>query len=242
MREIQFRGRDDSGKWQYGNLVRYKEPDGEDVICIVGTERCEVSAELAFVPVDEKTVGQFTGLIDKQCRDIYEGDIIRVEFIDGSGGNHLIGWNEKFGSFGCMNRYELKSIAEGYDFAAFNGYVLDAYRRKAVIFEVVGNIHDNPELMESNLEPKAHLCKVCGNCGYFMRYVRRDGTPDKSGDCGSIGMNKECYEGVNPFNSDYTPILHVEENEDACGFFNENRTERVRKYIKAHPKIYVQKK
>lgn len=83
-------------------------------------------------------------------------------------------------------------------------------------------------------------CKKCGHCGYFMRYVRRDGTPDHDGDCGSVAMNKECYEGVNPFTSDSTPILQVDETEDACGLFRTSPTSFVKKYIKSHPGLYVQ--
>ena len=89
-------------------------------------------------------------------------------------------------------------------------------------------------------EPKVHVCDICGNCGYFMRYVTPEGDPDSYGDCGSIGMNKECYEGVNPFEDDGTPILQVDENERACGFFKLNRTRRIRKYIKDHPDLYKQ--
>ena len=139
MRTIKFRGRDiKTGKWFFGN---YYDRDTKGNTHIANLDE-------GCLTIDPETVGQFTGLKDKKGQDIYEGDIICVKFIDGSGGNNLIGWNEEFASFGCMNRYEYRSIKEGYDFAAFNGYVLDAYRRKSIIFEVVGNIHDNPELLE----------------------------------------------------------------------------------------------
>ena len=83
---------------------------------------------------------------------------------------------------------------------------------------------------------------ICGRCGYFMRYTNHsDGTIDKLGDCASISMNKECYEGKNPFKHEYIPILQVEENEDACVFFKTNATKRVKEYIKKHPKFYLQK-
>jgi hypothetical protein len=83
-------------------------------------------------------------------------------------------------------------------------------------------------------------CKKCGQCGYFMRYVRHDGTPDHDGDCGSIEMNKECNEGVNPFNDDEAYLLQVDETENACGLFKKNRTRRIKDYIKKHPQFYVQ--
>lgn len=82
--------------------------------------------------------------------------------------------------------------------------------------------------------------KTCGECGYFMRYVDTNGKADHYGDCGSIGMNNECYEGNNHFKDPDESLLQVDEKEDACGFFKANRTKRVRKYIKDHPNDYVQ--
>ena len=87
---------------------------------------------------------------------------------------------------------------------------------------------------------KNSKCKTCGECGHFMRYVRYDGKPDHDGDCASIGMNKECNDGVNPFNVDDAYLLQVDGNENACGFFRKGRTPRVRAYIKKHPDFYVQ--
>jgi hypothetical protein len=99
-----------------------------------------------------------------------------------------------------------------------------------------------PEYFEKPKEKEPEVCDKhkCGQCGYFMRYVKHDGTPDHDGDCASIGMNKECYEGKNPFTSECTPILQVDEREDACGFFRSTRTKRVLAYIKEHKRYYVQ--
>lgn len=87
---------------------------------------------------------------------------------------------------------------------------------------------------------KRKECRKCGKCGYFMRYVRHDGTPDHDGDCACIEMNKECNEGHNPFEDDNYSLVQVDENEDACGLFKKNRTRRVKDYIKKHPQFYVQ--
>lgn len=123
MRTIRFRGKDESGEWQYGNLVRYKEDDGEEVTCIVATERCEVSAELAFVPVDEKTVGEISDLLDKDGKEIYEDDVIEC------------------GS----KRYVCEFIEGGFEFRDLSDGELIL---KAIVIHshVIGNIHDNPEL------------------------------------------------------------------------------------------------
>lgn len=87
----------------------------------------------------------------------------------------------------------------------------------------------------------------CGDCGYFMRYVDYSGKPEHDGDCGSIAMNKECNDGVNPFrvyydDERYVPILQVDEKKDACALFKTNRTKRVRNFIKEHHGIYFQKR
>ena len=84
---------------------------------------------------------------------------------------------------------------------------------------------------------------TCGQCGHFMLY---SGNNEHDGDCASIQMNKECYDGISPFlhnnYDEYIPILQVDCNEEACGFFRTTRTPRVKKYIKEHPEFYKQLK
>jgi len=82
--------------------------------------------------------------------------------------------------------------------------------------------------------------KKCGKCGYFMRYINYKGQPSHLGDCANIQMNKECYDGINPFNDEDEQLLQVEENETACNGFKENMTKRVMDYINEHPSLYVQ--
>lgn len=90
-----------------------------------------------------------------------------------------------------------------------------------------------------DIKPEIDKHKTCGECGYFMRFIK-DGKPYYLGHCASIGMNKECLDGINPFRED-DEILQVEENEEACGYFKVDRPVRVRKYIKNHP-IYSNKR
>lgn len=92
----------------------------------------------------------------------------------------------------------------------------------------------------SHEKEKRKRPKKCGECGFFMRYVRSDGQPDHDGDCASIGMNNECNEGNNHFKDPDESLLQVDESEVACGFFKAKRTKRVRDYIKRHPQLYVQ--
>lgn len=143
MRTIKFRGRSLDGKeWYHGDL-EYNRVD--NIARIHTYDKDGYYIRQYYVNPD--TVGQFTGLQDKNGKDIYEGDIMYSEFSDGSGGYSLIGWNEREASFGMMDAYSYQSKQEGYDFPEFKNYVLIAHLQKALICEVVGNIYDNPELL-----------------------------------------------------------------------------------------------
>ena len=137
MRQIKFRAQDiASNKWLYGDL-RYHKDD----VCIFEQEGNKGEQ------VKRDTVGQFVGLHDRKDREIYEGDILFVEFADKSGGNQLVGWNEETASWGIMNKYEYQSLKDGDDWPEFKNHTLIAFLKHAIICEVIGNIHDNPELM-----------------------------------------------------------------------------------------------
>lgn len=132
MREILFRGkREDNGEWIEGYLVR--RPSAIQV-----GEHCspwaidrppndpDDSGEVRFV--DGNTVGQFTGLTDKNGRKIFEGDVVRYPWM----ALVKIQYNEKRACF----------FVEGQSWIG----AVDGYSEKDS--EVVGNVHDNPELLE----------------------------------------------------------------------------------------------
>ena len=161
MKQVKFRGKEaKTGGWLYGYYVEQHMPeyDNDQPELITGYTHLPVlfndepghRNSCYWHEVVYNTVCQFTGLQDKKGVDIYDGDIIYVKFADGSGGYHLVGWNEENASWGIMDAYSYQAQKEGYDFAEFKNYVLIAFLRNALIFEVAGNIYDNPDLLETN--------------------------------------------------------------------------------------------
>ena len=124
MRGILFRGkRKDNGEWEYGSFVQLNT--------VNGIEYTIVMLENFSVEVAPETVGQYTGLKDCNGKEIYEGDIVRVLL---HGNPQPIGI-VKYGERGiCL--YTV--VTE----ASYSNYLLDNPKD----FEVIGNIHDNPEL------------------------------------------------------------------------------------------------
>ena len=129
MRTIKFRGRRTSDrKWIYGDLKKL-EPFGFFIHGYDG-EFC-----LNF-GVDTETVGQFTGLYDKNGKEIYEGDILRWD-----ANNLLYVVTFERGMFYAS----IKECNEGM-LAGFSLHRLTEYDYGKC--EIVGNIHDNPELLK----------------------------------------------------------------------------------------------
>ena len=133
MREILFRGkRVDNGEWIQGDIVQFPV---HGVVRIVEQEPSYKDAE-----VDSDTVGQFTGLTDKNGRKIFEGDIIHLEYSQVFFGGMYFGEytaevSYKEGCFitdGINNGDEIETPLSGFD----NDEL-----------EIIGNIHDNPELL-----------------------------------------------------------------------------------------------
>lgn len=142
MREILFRGkRIDNGEWVLGQVVI--RPDHDDgcekyFICEAGHRfiRCLNKMPCTY-EVGPETVGQYTGMKDKNDKRIFEGDIIRAKI---EGGNHEgFTWQNmpvdfQQGAF-CLNDQNGRVFC-----------VLGAFA-PSVSLEVIGNIHDNPELI-----------------------------------------------------------------------------------------------
>lgn len=124
MREIKFRGIS-KGEFVYGNYVT----DGDSYHAIVSPLN---EHEMKNTPVDKETVGQFTGLQDINGVDIYESDVCNVE----GAGNCLV----------VICKYY------GVVFDDYNGHeepLIDC-EAELNIYNVIGNIHQHPELLEDN--------------------------------------------------------------------------------------------
>ena len=150
-REILFRGkRIDDGEWVYGQyayLLNARTEDGEPIkhMIVDGTPFGQT--------VDPSTVGQYTGLTDKNGRKIFEGDILRepakidwekknfvgfeVFWHDNDSCDRHIGWQ--------MNRLHFYGSLCGADI-----YPIAFRPEWTSRMGVIGNIHDNPELMEEH--------------------------------------------------------------------------------------------
>ena len=143
MREILFRGkRIDNGEWVYGHFAKHPSP------IQIGSD---YSPWYIFVPprdpdddggwynVDPNTVGQYTGLTDNYSRKIFEGDIVEgLDFTAEDGGYGIVTFDD--GAFEVVGSCDNNIVGTFHE----NYYGKD--------FEVIGNIHDNPELLEGGAE------------------------------------------------------------------------------------------
>lgn len=127
VKEILFRGkRLDDGEWVYGG---YFNDNGSHFI--------PQGIGAAFVKVDPQTLGQFTGLLDKNGKMIFEGDIIRTKY------NQIA--EIKFGEFYDTKSYEQVGFYQVYLGERFYGGVDYSYATMHDVKdgEIIGNIHDN---------------------------------------------------------------------------------------------------
>ena len=126
MREILFRGkRIDNGEWIFGYYFQKKNPLSEDGLPVT---HCISDITPFGAEVDPETVGQYTGLEDKNGRKIFDGDILEL---DGEDGFFKLEYEDDTARFVMIGDYFMVDF--------------DNFWNREV--EVIGNIYDHPELM-----------------------------------------------------------------------------------------------
>lgn len=144
MREILFRGkRTDNGKWIEGFYSA--EEYNLNIRKIEYIPRIQIIGECVSLGVLPETVGQFTGLTDKNGRKIFEGDIVRL-----TDEYNEIEWTAivVFGNpnNSCCWGYSLCPIGKCESTSDILMWV--DMEESGAYCEIIGNIHDNPELLE----------------------------------------------------------------------------------------------
>lgn len=139
-RPIKFRGKTKDGRWLYGDILQLNNS-----FCIAPHDgnwydfmppKSSLGTPSVKYEVIPETVGQFTGLLDKNGKEIYEGDIIQDE----SNSIGVIMW---FGT-----GWGIASYARGFN--GINSYtaVDSFYSDEVKEWTILGNVYDNPELLE----------------------------------------------------------------------------------------------
>lgn len=149
MREILFRGkRVDNGGWAYGDYHKFTCTTSSispvPTYYIMGTD----ASSKAQIWVDSTTIGQYTGLQDKNGKKIFEGDICDFTVFDCCDNDtQYRGVVTYVGS-----RFMLWKSVESEYYGADGGFDLDWVISQDDEFEIIGNIHDNPELLGKGTE------------------------------------------------------------------------------------------
>ncbi len=145
MREILFRGkRTDTGEWVYGYLVKHPSAIqiGEDNPWYINVPPVDPDDNGGVYNVDPATVGQYTGLTDKNGVKIFEGDIVESRASDNPADWKLwlVQWDD-----GCFE------FSRGTPRRKKWHHEMNVLCKNEIDFFgliVVGNIYDNPELLE----------------------------------------------------------------------------------------------
>ena len=145
MRKILFRGkRTDNGEWVCGYYVLRKRPyfkdkgaNFEHIICdnlVIDdfNDKQFVDTIPIIYSVDPETVGQYTGLTDMNGNKIFEGDIVISNYIDYEDERGVVQWDSDIAKF----------------IITFSTFTIDFDNVYGRELEIVGNIYDNPEMME----------------------------------------------------------------------------------------------
>lgn len=139
MRDILFRGKTKRESvnqfWIYGGIVHQTDYYGEEVdrwFIIDGTDTQDYDIGYEYEVIPE-SIGQYTGLYDKNGNELYEGDIVRAQFVHN----------------GSVHTFVVEFDAGSFLFN--NGFISVPFREIAHI-KLRGNIYDNPKLINHLLQ------------------------------------------------------------------------------------------
>ena len=139
MRTIKFRARRKNGKWVVGNFINhfstYFKTEERHSIFLPKPEND--NGGYWVEDIDTETVCQFTGLYDCDGKEIFEGDILLISDFS------KVVCEFRHGAFGYQYCNDFHSFAGNTNFT-FNPKNSDES------FEIIGNIHDNPELLKGD--------------------------------------------------------------------------------------------
>ncbi|HAA6883795.1 TPA_asm: hypothetical protein GHH03_11615 [Listeria monocytogenes] len=133
MRPIEFKAQNVNGAWVCGNLSILKKKIGN---VDAGSYISNSAGEPFAYKVRPETVSQFTGLKDKNGKKIFEGDIVEIIEIDAFGN---LDWNRLKGKV---------MFSEGAWLVTDSGSFAISLWSEINEFEIIGNIYENPELLE----------------------------------------------------------------------------------------------
>lgn len=129
MRDFLFRGKKSNGRWVYGSLVV-----SENIKPAIYYEFGKgVAKQLDWCYVKPDTIGQYTGLKDKNGVKIFEGDILT-----GQNCHFVVKYDERQAEFVAVN----STLPKGFGLPMSQTWIDETNK------VICGNIHDNPELMK----------------------------------------------------------------------------------------------
>lgn len=132
MRDYKFRGkRIDNGEWVHGCLNQFI---GKCFIQIMAWYRQDENCSIDTIQVITETVGQFTGWLDRRGKNIWDGDILLIDS-DDNYYQFFVKWDEEFPCY-------ILSDKDGNE-----RFALGELAKEDI--EVIGNIHENPDLLEA---------------------------------------------------------------------------------------------
>lgn len=151
MRTIKFRGKDlDTGEWIYGHFFQRLG----HYPTIVEPRPRDGKVMYYEIAVEDTTVGQFTGLLDTNGKEIWEGDVVRVGILSP---NYTGSYPEPYyvdtaciykeGAFlyKRISPFDKKKLSRNWTYKPMHRYEIYST-------EVIGNIHDNPELLKGGIK------------------------------------------------------------------------------------------